>query len=323
VHGYCRHADFLIIIIDVAGQIRYSIFKDQLQGMNLMKPNLLLVAAISALSLMPSSAHAVTYINETFEDDTIGVAPTDPAQKLVNQVTVAAGTGVIGTDNVAHFNDTTTANGNLEYNVGTSNTIGSLYVQFDLLNNAPGNTGSAANPVIFGLGPWSASSGIQLGANASRALGVEFYQTGSSSTLKVRSNSTALVTATYDMSLLQTVKIWVNDNDSTTLDYTRPDNLTTATLGANSFVIWVNDALVGTETVGGLGMNVAGVGSTVGNTTLGRVGFDSTTTTLADFSIDNLLVKDIAAIPEPSSAALLLSGVILLGWFSRRWLLSR
>jgi hypothetical protein len=302
----------------VAGQIRYSIFKDQLQGMNLMKPNLLLVAAISALSLMPSSAHAVTYINETFQDDTIGVAPTDPAQKNVVQVKTEAGTGLIGTDNVGRLNDTnSTLAGNLEYNVGTSNTVGSLYIQFDLLNNAPNTSGTAANPIIFSVGPWSNASGINLGANASRSFGIEFSLTGSSSTLKIRSNSTALVTSTYDMLALQTVKIWVNDNDSATLDYTRPDNSSTATLGANSVVVWINDALVGVETASGLGMNVVGVGSTVGNTTLGRLGFATTTTTLADFSIDNVFVTDIAVIPEPSSAVLVLGGVILLGWFSR------
>jgi hypothetical protein len=285
-----------------------------------MRPNLPLAVVISSLTLLSLGAHAATnYINETFEDDTIGLAPVDAAQKVVNQVTVATGTGVIGADNVARFNDTSaTLSGNLEYNVGTSNTLSSLYIQFDLLNNAAGSTGTAANPIIFGLGPWSASSGIQLGANASRAFGVEFYQTGSSSTLKIRSNSTALVTATYGMSALQTVKIWVNDNDSTTLDYSRPDDSTTATLGANSFVIWINNALVGTETTSGLGMNVVGAGSTIGNTTLGRVGFDSTTTTVADFSIDNLIVSDIAAIPEPSSAVLVLGGGILLGWFLHR-----
>ncbi len=287
-----------------------------------MKSNLLLAAIIPVLALMPLGAHAATYINEDFEADTLGVAPTDPSQKNVLQVKVEAGTGVIGTDQMAHFNDIiagTGGAGNLEYNVGTSNTVGSLYVQFDLLNNAGSTTGSAVNPVIFGIGPWSNASGINLGANASRDVGIEFYQTGSSSTLKIRSNATAIVNATYTMSALQTVKLWVNDNDSATVDYIRPDTLATATLGANSFVIWINDALVGSETDSGFGLNSI---LTAGNTTLGRLGFSSTTTAVADFSIDNLLVSDIAAIPEPSSAALVLGGGILLGWYSR-WRMAR
>ena len=284
-----------------------------------MKQSLFFASVILSLTLLTPVARAVTYINETFEDDTIGLAPSDPAQKLVSQVTVAAGTGVIGTDNVAHFNDINAGvAGNLEYNVGATNTVGSLYIQFDLLNNAAGDTGSAVNPIIFGVGPWSDSTSIKLGANANRAFGIEFYQTGATQTLKIRSNSTALVTATYDMLALQTVKIWVNDNDSLTLDYIRPDDSTTATLSANSFAIWVNDTLVGTETASGLGMNVVGAGSTVGNTTLGRLGFDSTTSALVDFSIDNLLVTDVAAIPEPSTVGLLLCGLGLLGWISRQ-----
>jgi hypothetical protein len=285
-----------------------------------MRANLLFAAIISTATLLPLRAHAVTYINETFEDDTIGLAPADAAQKNVSQVTVAAGTGVIGTDNVAHFNDVNSGvTGILEYNVGApSNTVGNLYIQFDLLNNAPVATGTAANPIIFGLGPWSDSTGQKLGANANRAIGIEFYQTGATLTLRVRSNSTAVAQTTYNMLTLQTVKIWVNDNDSSGISYTRPDTLATATLGANSAVVWINDVLVTGLTDSGFGMNVVGAGSTVGNTTLGRLGFDTTTTVLADFSIDNLLVTDIAAIPEPSSAALILGGTILLGWYSRR-----
>jgi len=48
------------------------------------------------------------------------------------------------------------------------------------------------------------------------------------------------------------------------------------------------------------------------------VGFDSTTSATANFLIDNLLVTDIAVIPEPSTVGLLLCGVGLLGWYSRR-----
>jgi hypothetical protein len=43
-----------------------------------------------------------------------------------------------------------------------------------------------------------------------------------------------------------------------------------------------------------------------------------TTATLADFSIDNVLVTDVAVVPEPSTVALVLTGSILLGWHSRR-----
>ncbi len=280
-----------------------------------MKPNLLLAAILSAATLLPLGAQAVTYINETFEDDTIGVAPSDAAQKKVSQVTVEAGSGLIGTDNMAHFNDASSSvTGNLEYNVGGS-AVGNMFIQFDLLNNLPGNTGSAAQPVIFGVGPWSTATGIQLGANGSRSFGAEFYQTGSSSTLKLRTNGAVALNATYNMAALQTVKIWVNDDDTSTLSYTRPDNTSAATLGANSFVVWINDALLAGEADSGFGLNAT---NTVGNATIGRLGFDSTTAAVTDFSIDNLLVTDVTAVPEPSAAALLSSGAILLGWLLRR-----
>lgn len=285
-----------------------------------MRTNLLFASVISALILTPLRIHAVTYINETFEDDTIGSAPADSAQTAVSQVKVAAGTGVIGTDNVARYNDTLSGSaGFLEYNVGApSNTVGNLYIQFDLLNNAPGATGANLNPVIFGIGPWSSSTSQKLSANANRSVGLEFYQTGSNATLIVRTNGNQVVNTTYNMLALQTVKMWANDNDSTGIAYIRPDTLATATLGANSFVVYINDVLMTNFTDSGVAMSTIGVGSTVGNTTLGRVGFDSTSATVNDFLIDNLLVTDIAAIPEPSSVALVLGGAILLGWYSRR-----
>jgi hypothetical protein len=286
-----------------------------------MKKNLLFAVIISALTLLPLGAHAVTYINETFEDDTIGLPPSDSAQKTNAQVTVAAGAGVIGTDNVARYNDVGANAGYLEYNVGAaSNTVGNLYIQFDLLNNAPSDIGAKANPIIFGIGPWSDTAKQQMSANANRGFGVEFYQSGSNSagTLTVRTNSSGFVTTDYNKLALQTVKIWVNDNDSTGISYVRPDTLASATLGANSFVLWINDTLVSGFTASGVGMNMAGAGSTVGNTTLGRLGFDTTTSGTADFLIDNLLVTDIAVIPEPSSVALLLGGCLMLGWFTRR-----
>jgi hypothetical protein len=287
-----------------------------------MRTSFLVVAAISTMILAPLFAHAVTYIDDNFDSETIGATPTNATLKAVSQVKIAAGTGVIGTDNVARYNDTLSGSaGYLEYNANaTSNTVGNMYIQFDLLNNAPSDTGGKLNPIIFGIGPWSSSTSQKLSANANRAFGVEFYQTGTNGggTLTVRTNSSGFVTADYNKLALQTVKIWVNDNDSTGISYIRPDTSAIATLGANSFVLWINDTLVTGFTDSGVAMNTAGAGSTIGNTTLGRVAFDTTTTVVNDFLIDNLLVTDIAAIPEPTSAALVLSGTILLGWYSRR-----
>jgi hypothetical protein len=285
-----------------------------------MRTNLPVVVLVSALILTPLRAHAVTYIDDNFDSETIGATPTNATLKAVSQVKIAAGTGVIGTDNVARYNDTLSGSaGYLEYNANaTSNTVGNMYIQFDLLNNAPVATGANLNPVIFGIGPWSSSTSQKLNANANRSVGLEFYQTGSNATLIVRTNGNQVVNTTYDMLALQTVKMWANDNDSTGIAYIRPDTLATATLGANSFVVYINDVLMTNFTDSGVAMSTIGVGSTVGNTTLGRVGFDSTSATVNDFFIDNLLVTDIPVIPEPSTSVLVLGGAGLLGWCLRR-----
>lgn len=261
--------------------------------------------ALLAGALVPVCVRAQTvYMNETFDGYLSGATPT---ALRASQVTVAAGTGAIGADNVAHFYDNTNAAGALEYNVGDAK-VGTLYISFDLLNLNPNNTGSAANPVIFGVGPWNDSSGtLQLGANANRAFGLEFYASGSSSTLKFRVGGSSVLNTTYAMSDLQSVQIWVNDHDSTTLSFTRPDTGLGETLSANSFIVFINGSLIGT---GAYAMNTTegNPGNTTGDATLGRIGFDSSTAnTGIDFAIDNLYVASAAAavVPEPSTYALL------------------
>lgn len=272
-----------------------------------------LLALLGLASLLAAGLRAqAVYINETFEDDTIGVAPSSSAQKTAVQVLTAAGSGVIGTDNVAHFNDTSTSGGGgLEYNVGAS-AVGSLFISFDLFNNAANATGTAANPLIFGVANWNSGSSTLLGSNANRAFGLEFYQTGSSSTVRIRVGGGVAHSGTYDMAAVIKVSIFINDHDTNTLDYVMPGTSTTATLNANSAVIFLNDALVGTETAAGFVMSMdAGSGNTTGDATLGRLGFNSSSTNTPNFLIDNLYASEISAIPEPSAAAALAGAAIL------------
>lgn len=274
--------------------------------MKSLRSSAVLLAAIAGLA---ASARAqVVYLDETFESDTIGLAPTDSSQRRLSLVTVEAGSGVMGSDNLARINDNSSgAGGQLEYNLGSS-ALGSLYVQFDLVNNAPGGVGAGTQPLIFAVGNWSDSASALLNANANRAFGLEFSGTGETSTLKIRVGSSAVFTSTYDMAALQTVKIFINDHDTYTLDYLMPGTGATATLGANSAVIFINDALVGAELSSGFAMSVSGTtgGNTTGDTTLGRLGFNSASATIADFSVDNIRVTSIpSAVPEPSAFATL------------------
>lgn len=269
-----------------------------------------------ALASLPVAAFAQTtiYLNETFETDTIGLAPADPAQRRNTFATVTAGTGVIGTDNVLNIN---TTNGSAtEYNLDSA-ALGSLFVQFDLLNtNASPGTGSGTSPIIFGIGSWNSSTSTVLNSNTVRAASIEFAYAGSTSTVKIRQGATTVINSTYSMSALQTVKIFVNDHDTNTLDYTAPSTGSTATLGANSFVVFINDSLVGTETVAGITMGLA---STVGtNASLGRIGFNSSSGTTLNFLVDNVFASSVPTpVPEPSSAAAL-AGLGVLALTARR-----
>lgn len=272
----------------------------------------LLLASIAAI--VPLCAHAQTiYLNETFDTDTLGAAPDDAALRRTGLVTVAAGSGLIGNDNVAHFSDAVTnAGGILEYNVGTE-ALSSLYVSFDIFNNAANNTGSAANPIIFSVGNWSNTTGVALNSTANRSFGLELSQTGSSSTLKVRIGGTNIVQTTYDMAAVNTFKIFINDHSTNTVDYLVPGTSTTATLSANSAAFYINNTLVGSSLASGIGLNTtASGGYLLGDTTLGRIGFNTGSTGLADFLIDNVYASAIpSTIPEPSTAAALAGAGIL------------
>ncbi|MDF3055973.1 MAG: hypothetical protein K0R17_188 [Rariglobus sp.] len=280
-----------------------------------------LLAVLGLACLTPFCVHAEVYINETFEGDTAGVAPSDPAQKTASQVLTAAGTGLIGTDNVAHYNDTsTTGGGGMEYNVGSS-ALGALQISFDLFNNNATASGTAANPLIFGVANWNNSSSTLMGANANRSFGIEFYQVGASSTVRVRNGtSTTVLTGSYDMAAVIKVSIFINDHDTNTLDYTMPGTSTTATLNANSAVIFLNGSLIGTETTAGFVLSSSvGSGNATGDATLGRLGFNSSSTNTPNFLIDNLYVSDISAVPEPSAcAAFAGAGVLGLAFWRRR-----
>jgi hypothetical protein len=142
-----------------------------------MKHIRILAAIVVSATLLPVCSQAAVYLNETFEDDTIGVVPGDLAQRQATQILTAAGTGLIGLDNVARHNDTsTTASGALEYNVGGS-ALSTMYIQFDLLNNAPVTTGSANNNLTFGVGAWNnTAASTFLGGTANRSFGVDFFQ---------------------------------------------------------------------------------------------------------------------------------------------------
>ncbi len=275
------------------------------------------LTGLGLAALLPLCAHAQTiYLNETFETDTVGVAPTDSALYRTALVTVVGQTAPLTSGNAARFlDDSTSAGGILEYNAGSSG-LSSLFLSFDVANNAPDNTGSAANPLIFSAGNWNDSSAVRLNANGNRAFGLEIYQTGETGNLRIRVGGSTVHSGTYAMGAVNNFKIFINDDSTTTLDYLAP-GAGLATLAANSVAIYMNDSLLGG---GSIGLNeVASAGYVIGDSTLGRFGFNTSSTGLADFLIDNVYASSVSAVPEPSSCAALAGlGVLGLAGLRRR-----
>jgi hypothetical protein len=170
-----------------------------------------------------------------------------------------------------------------------------MYISFNLLNINPAGTGSGANAMTFGVGLWNSATGYKLNANAARGFGIDIYHDGLTSNLKLRVGSSGVFTTAYDPAQLLNFQMWVNDNDSGTMSYKRPDTDAIATLGADSFVVYINNVLIGT-TDAGYAMQTS---ISAGNAVLGRLGFYSASTTLADFQLDDLYV----ATQSPDAAA--------------------
>ena len=127
----------------------------------------------------------VVHLHETFEKQPIGQLKALAPLLRVKQVSVVDGGGKVGKGNAAHFNDASITDGGcMEYNLGNRD-LSCMFIEFDLLNNAPGGAPDKM-PIIFAVGPWNSSNDLVLNANAKRAFGLEFYQTGSSMNLVSR-----------------------------------------------------------------------------------------------------------------------------------------
>jgi len=232
-----------------------------------------------------SGQGGTVYLHETFESYEIGSVPEVTQLQRVDKVTVVDGDERVGSGKVAHFDDSdTSVGGSMEYNVGTSK-LGSMFVEFDVLNNSPLSEDESSS-LIFGVGPWGPGKTLVLNAKSRRAFGFEMYQ---KKYLKLRVGENPVAEIKYDPAASLNVKIWVNDHDENTLTYKRPDTGETATLEPDSVVAWVNNALIGKLKPTGAPMHRA---VTKGNAVIGRAGFSSSSTKIADFLIDNLHIEN-------------------------------
>lgn len=246
---------------------------------------------------MPSPEKAgVVYLHETFESFDVGSEPSSEELQRVQLVQVVDGGGKAGSGKVAHYNDDDTETGGaMEYNVGDS-ALGSMYIEFDAINNdtAKGDKNSA---VIFGVGPWEEGRPLTLNAKSKRAFGFEMYQ---QKNLKLRIGDGNVCSYKYDSSKPFNVKIWANDHDGNTLSYKRPDNGETATLNPDSVVVWLDNALMEGLQASGTPMHKD---VTEGDAVIGRAGFSSASTKVADFLFDNLHIEDPSGDSKPAEPA--------------------
>jgi hyaluronate lyase len=250
------------------------------------------------------------YVYETFEGYTIGVAVPLVAPSSVTSgikasglVTNSAGNSIIGgtSGKVAWFNDTSTNSGQLEFNAGAS---GQSYLaaSFELYNNATPNS-SGSQPLNISLAAWNIANSTAGGSDSKRIATLTFNQFGSLTMPAWSIKGATTNSFTYILTNRQTVHLFANDQDASTINFVGPDG-NVRTLSANSFAVFLNGGFIGMY-----GLNptaTANDGTTIltGNNNLGRLCFNTTTGNTGNWLIDNVVVSDMptdVVIPAPAA----------------------
>ena len=254
------------------------------------------------------------YVYETFEGYTSGstiplVSPSNTTSgiKASSQCTAIAGNNIIGGSGgkVAWYNDpSNTSSANLEFNAGAS---GQSYLaaSFELYNNAiPSASAGSALSVAFAA--WNGANATTAGSNIKKIVSLEFNQLGSLTTpawYVKRSGTTSIAyTGSYDVGSKQTVHLFANDHDTNMINYVGPDG-NVRPLASNSFAVFLNRNFIGSYA---FQANATDGGTTVltGNNNLGRFCFNTTSSDLGNWLIDNVVVSDMptdVVIPAPAS----------------------
>lgn len=275
--------------------------------------------AVLSMSCGLAPLRAAELLREDFESYTVGLAiPTVSAVssasgvKSSGQLTASTGVNAIGSGGkVAWLNDVIAGaggSGQLELNAGTTPQT-TLAVTFEILNNGMPAT---SQPINIGLLSWNSAVATAGGSSAKRIAGITFNQSGNATTqtYSVQGNGTVSSGLTYDRTARQLVTLYANDHDSNPINYIGPDAVY-RTLNANSFAAFVNGAFVLTSTFNSNATDNAGT-LLAGNSNLGRIGFNTSTTNTGSWLIDNVVISDMqfgVLPPEPViTSALVVSG---------------
>jgi len=247
-----------------------------------------------------ASSHAAQWLNETFE----GYAAT--AQLVVGTspqlVSTSSGTSVIDAsgNKMARFQKLTAAAGSASfiYSLSSPNLTVARpqgYISFKILANADPAVPVAGSSMNFRLGAMDSNS---LGSSASAFVDLRFYQPATTFNVKVYSNTVQAGSSTIVLPAgTNTARIWYNSS-AAGMAYIDPTGAS-QTLGAGKYVAWVNSTLINASASGDtLATSVTTTGSTT-SSIIGKIGFNTSSSSTADFSIDDLYAADAAPVVTP------------------------
>lgn len=223
----------------------------------------------------------------------VGAAAVVPlAQSATTSVTVVSGTANAaggGAGSGIRVLDQGGSAAGVEYHfvTGAHAERSTLRIDFDA---ARLGAGSGSGVLAFGAGEFSGSTGLRMNANAQRFFTVELTSDGKANFV---SASGPDVTGYLLAPGRSHFTIFVNDRDTQSVTYARPDNGQGEVLGPNRIAYWVDAAPVLTTDLDVSDATATGtVGSTEDN--FGRLGFATfSTATGLDWNFDNVSVAEI------------------------------
>lgn len=245
------------------------------------------------LALLPLTLSAAVWLNETFDAYPVGVAPdstTSPQLMSAGPALIIDGNG----GRMARYAKPVGTGGILQYALSPANETPRPrgFISFKIQRN-PDESILATHIFSFRLGPNDTTT--TLGAEANAYLGIRFYQTSSSTNLRIYSSAVQIGSSTtYNPTdTLQTVRIWYNDDEAQPLAYVDPAGAS-QTLNPNSFVVYLGSTLVTPSASGSLFTTGSGT-----DLNIGKIAFVAASNNGADMSIDDVYAADEA----PSATA--------------------
>ncbi|MBC8009230.1 MAG: DUF5011 domain-containing protein [Burkholderiales bacterium] len=243
-------------------------------------------ALVALVAFAAPTARAAVWLDETFEAYATGVAPNTTTSPQL----MSAGTALVIDGNggkIVRYAKPVGTGGLLQYALSPSNATPRPrgFISFKILRNQD-DTILTTHIFNFRLGVNDTTT--SLGSETNALIGIRFYQTSSTTNLRIYSSATQVGTSTtYNPTdTLQTVRVWYNDDESTPLAYVDPSGANQS-LNANSFVVYLGTRLITPSASGSL--FTTGVGA---NLNIGKMAFVAASNNGADMSIDDVYAAD-------------------------------